>query len=381
MSKNEYKTIKEYLDKEGSIFDTLTITIGLVGINNNGDNSSKMYKISKIVAGSEGDLDRFNKVREIIIKLNQEIINTSNTGFKESDKDSGWSIFFLIKECIQILSRDEFNFKYYRGQRNGSWKTVPSAFRDISNDKGTVYCEEFEDIYKEIHKKFPEKINYIEFPEMDLSDDCKEKMKRRGEQLALLQHYELYTPLLDITSNPFIALLFMISGQLNEPQLEFYDISDTLLFMDPDKTELNNRILAQKGAFLNFEMLLSKKSKNISILEEIKSGNNNLKIPRIVLKIQYLKDETDKIYNEEQKQSSEIKDKLINKGYFNTPLLSEDKFSIEKNKEDVYQDVLEHIRKKLEEFKYFEDDLFPDFEDFLKNRMKLFNYHNSNDIK
>ena len=216
---------------------------------------------------------------------------------------------------------------------------------------------------------------------MDLSDDCKEKMKRRGEQLALLQHYELYTPLLDITSNPFIALLFMISGQLNEPQLEFYDISDTLLFMDPDKTELNNRILAQKGAFLNFEMLLSKKSKNISILEEIKSGNNNLKIPRIVLKIQYLKDETDKIYNEEQKQSSEIKDKLINKGYFNTPLLSEDKFSIEKNKEDVYQDVLEHIRKKLEEFKYFEDDLFPDFEDFLKNRMKLFNYHNSNDIK
>ena len=102
MSKNEYKTIKEYLDKEGSIFDTLTITIGLVGINNNGDNSSKMYKISKIVAGSEGDLDRFNKVREIIIKLNQEIINTSNTGFKESDKDSGWSIFFLIKE-FQIL--------------------------------------------------------------------------------------------------------------------------------------------------------------------------------------------------------------------------------------------------------------------------------------
>ena len=30
MSKNEYKIIKDFLDKEDSLFDTLTITIGNV---------------------------------------------------------------------------------------------------------------------------------------------------------------------------------------------------------------------------------------------------------------------------------------------------------------------------------------------------------------
>ena len=38
----------------------------------------------------------------------------------------------------------------------------------------------------------------------------------------------------------------------------------------------------------------------------------------------------------------------------------------------IYQDILEHLRLKLFEFKYIEDDLFPDFEDFLKNKMKLY---------
>ena len=178
------------------------------------------------------------------------------------DRGTFWMLilarFFLIKECIQILSTENYNFNYYRGQREGKWETIPSAFRNIINDNGSDYYLEFENIYKDIYKKFPEKIEYIEFPKNKSSNAYNDIIRKRGQQLSLLQHYELYTPLLDITSNPYIALLFMTNGELNEPQLEFYDISQSPLFMEPVKNQLNNRILAQKGAFLNYEMLLSK---------------------------------------------------------------------------------------------------------------------------
>ena len=128
--------IKEFLDSEHSLFDTLTITIGLTGIKENSDNISQTYKVSKIEAKSDGKNPKFEKVRKGIDDINKEVIDKQNTGFKKVNKNSGWSVFFLIKECIQLLSEDEFNFDYYRGQRDGSWKTIPSAFRDVTNDLG-----------------------------------------------------------------------------------------------------------------------------------------------------------------------------------------------------------------------------------------------------
>lgn len=367
MSKNEYKIIKDFLDKEDLLFDTLTITIGLVGINDNSDDLSQKYRVGKIEASSEGKNDKFIKIRKFIQELNKEVSNKLNTGFKTSDKNSGWSIFFLIKECIQILSSDEFHFNYYRGQRRGEWKTIPSAFRDLVNIHGDLYSDEFEDIYKEIHRKFPEKIEYVEFPQMRRSDECSRIMQARGQQLALLQHYELHTALLDITSNPFVALLFMTNGDMDDPKLEFYDVSDTKLFMEPEKTELNNRILAQKGAFLNFEMLVSKVKRNTSLIDVLKNDDNKMQIPRVVLEIKYLEKDTEA----ENKKQSAINEKLgKNK---NTESLAKEYgngFPVDRDK--IFQDVKEKLRKKLSEFKYNEDDLFPDFEDFLKNRMKLF---------
>ena len=170
----------------------------------------------------------------------------------------------------------------------------------------------------------------------------------------------------------------MTNGKLHEPQLEFYDVSNTVLFMNPDKTALNNRILAQEGAFLNFEMLLPKVEEDTSLLEKIKRGDNGYQIPRVVLKIQYLKDETQDDYkidescleklkkNSKESKNNEDIDSLIDNNAKSIDI---------QNEENVYQAVLNCLRKKLAEFRYFEDDLFPDFEDFLKNRMKLFDYN------
>lgn len=371
MSKNEYKVIKDFFDKGNSLFDTEIITIGLVGINDNSDSASARYKVDRIYSSEGGYNEKFKEIRQFISKLNDELTDDDNTGFKKGDHKKGWSIFFLIKECIQFLSKPKYGFNYYRGQRDGSWLTIPSAFRDLTDDKGNMYFSEFENIYKEVHKKYPEKVTYIELPEMDMSDKCQKTILKRGQQLALLQHYDLYTPLLDITANPYIALLFMTNGKIDKPQLEFYDIHTTSLFMEPDKTSDNSRILAQKGAFLNYELLLSKVEKNVNLLDKLKE-DISFRIPRLVLKIEYLEKETEE-YNTPKKEL-ELKDLLSNNAEFTSLFTLDDSpsFSIQKNKLEVYQEVQAHIRRKLYEFNYFEDDLFPDFEDLLKSRMKKF---------
>lgn len=390
MSKNQYEKIKKYLDTAGALFDTLTITINISQYIENSDDRSRRYKISGIKCSDSENNFNFDLIRGFINSINKEILDENNTGFKSNDKKSGWSVFFLIKECIQILSTGNYNFNYYRGQREGKWETIPSAFRNITNDDGYYYYSEFENIYKDIYKKFPEKIDYIEFPKNKSSNKYNDIIRKRGQQLSLLQHYELYTPLLDITSNPYIALLFMTNGELNEPQLEFYDISQNPLFMEPVKNQLNNRILAQKGAFLNYEMLLSKDKNGNTLLEKLTNKNNtSSKIPRVILKIKYQTQKDSEKYNELEQlfksytyskiSSDSLVEHLIrNKSHQkknNKTIRNNQKIIYEDNidkKKIIYSDVLSDLRRKLFEFKYIEEDLFPDFEDFLKNKMKLY---------
>lgn len=380
MSKNEYNKIKKFLDSKNSIFKTLKISIGLEGVLNNSDDASKMYKIKSITTDYEplNKNKTFQKIDEFIVNLNSEIQNSQNTGFKE--KDSGWSIFFLIKECIQILSKEEFGFNFYRGQRDGSWETIPSVFRDYTDDFGNMYYEQFENIYKEVHKRFPDKITYVDFPIVTKSKEFSDIMEQRGRQLALLQHYELYTALLDITSNPYIALLFMTNGSLDKPQIEFFDISNTPLFMEPENNVYNNRIKVQRGAFLNYELLLSMTENNKNILDELNDENNKeksdkYKIPRIVLSIEYLDEDTKSGVENEVNKSEKFRERFKDNEDINK-LVNESmiRFDPDANRKSVYDDVLKHLRQKLAEFQYFEEDLFPDFEDFLKNSKKHYMY-------
>lgn len=381
MSNDNYKKIKEYLDDDDALFNTLTITIPLVGCIDNSDDPSKKYIISKLECSNTNNSD-FKDIQDYIDTINTDILNKDNTGYKSADKGTGWSIFFLIKELIQFLSSKPLNFNYYRGQRNGKWKTLPSAFRNIENDSSVEYYLEFENIYKEIYQKYPEKISYYKFPETSEIEVYNNSICERGQQLSLLQHYELYTPLLDITSNPYIALLFMTNGELIEPQLEFYDVSNTPLFMEPIKSQLNNRIFAQKGAFLNYEMLLSKNDKNDTVLAELKN-DSSLKIPRVILKIKYQEKETLKYYKKmyssinRLKQIRDISTEdtikiLLDENISMISSLPRNKKKLKPQVDLTYKHVQKHLRRKLFEFKYLEDDLFPDFEDFLKNKMKLY---------
>ena len=149
--------------------------------------------------------------------------------------------------------------------------------------------------------------------------------------------------------------------------------------MEPVKNQLNNRILAQKGAFLNYEMLLSKNKNGITLLKELTNEyNTSSKIPRVILKIKYQTQKDSEEYNkleqlfETYTHSNNSSNNLFEYLLRNKSHQKETNKTIINNQKIIYSDILSDLRRKLFEFKYIEEDLFPDFEDFLKNKMKLY---------
>ncbi|MGF7440649.1 FRG domain-containing protein, partial [Enterococcus faecalis] len=94
-----------------------------------------------------------------------------------------------------------------------------------------TFIDEFEKIYKRISIEFPNEIEYTEY------ETNPDSLKKRAKQLAMLQHYGLRTSLLDLTRNPYIALLFMVSDSsktdFSSGVIEAYQI-------DEDKHNQNN---------------------------------------------------------------------------------------------------------------------------------------------
>lgn len=89
------------------------------------------------------------------------------------------------EEYVATLREPSSKKLYFRGQKNKEWLIMPNVFRESG-----LSCEA-----AMIHKA------YLCNPEI---------LQHRTpfERLAVLQHYELGTRLLDITSNPLVALFF-----------------------------------------------------------------------------------------------------------------------------------------------------------------------------
>ena len=179
------------------IYDDTDITIKL-GATNSIDNQNEDSKYGpfcyKIVSlDSEGVDEEINSfVSELNTKLKK---SGTNAGYNE--KGNHWSIFYLLKELISKFEQCEYNF--FRGQTE-SWPTIPALFRKKVNKDSKFYYELFEQLYKQVSQEYPDRVEY---------HSIDEDLDVRADQLAKLQHYELPTSLLDITDNPFVALLFL----------------------------------------------------------------------------------------------------------------------------------------------------------------------------
>ncbi|HDB6635880.1 TPA: FRG domain-containing protein, partial [Staphylococcus aureus] len=267
---NIYKEIKEKNNKVKLYND---IKFKLIIIPNEEKKEKMSYDICDFEMNCENsDNDNLNKKSEIICNNLKSELNKCKT----HNKEKSWQIFYFIKEFIQSLDLlEEFNFNYFRGQRS-NWKVLPGLLRDSTNKE---YINHFEQEYKRLAYNYPEELSYLPYD--------KNNRLERANYLSILQHYGMQTSLLDITKNPFIALLFMVSeenkNKINKPSFILYEIDENIhheshLFIRVIKDANNKRIEAQRGAFLCYDYLYSL---NITDIKRIN---------RIILDIEVSKD-------------------------------------------------------------------------------------------
>lgn len=272
-------------------------------------------------------------------------------------------LFYVYKDLIQGLSGDGLNFNYFRGQSH-DYTLLPGALRyKVDSD----YIKDFESIYRKLALEFPDTIDYV--PLNPIS-----KIAEREPNLSILQHYGLKTALLDITKNPYIAMLFMLKDKvedLKEPALYFFKIDDSIssrstLFSEVRKSHTNERIIAQKGAFLNFEKILENnvKEKIPYVKLVLKFDANTYMSIRKEGKINNydIDEETTRLINREIDSYGRQLDELYSLLYF------EDKFL-----GDMFISINKDLENKLKEYCYTKEDMFPDFEsriNYLSKRYK-----------
>lgn len=323
---NDYaKNLLNY--KEDSFFESNTIEIGYIGntLAKNGDKRKYLLTHVNVLASNS------DKIKSIVEKCDFDIKNKSQA--------NGWQLFYLYKELLQRFTSNEFGFNYFRGQSVNK-PLLPGIMR---GELDKSYINNFERIYRKLAYEFPEKINYTEFN----GADC---ITNREYDLSLLQHYGLKTALLDITKNPYIAMLFMIKENIREytePTLYLFNINELLekdetLFTEVRKNKTNERILAQKGAFLNYEKTLLK-------------NNNYEKIPYIKIILRFddavyekLLENEIKVYENLKKYSKEHGHKDF-ESFVDHDLseLNKQLDSIEEYKVVSLKNILEDLENKL----------------------------------
>lgn len=154
-------------------------------------------------------------------------------------------------------------------------------------------------------------------------------------------------------------MLFMLSEQFNkykEPTIYLFNIDEQVhrkkhLFTEVKKSEKNERIIAQQGAFLNFDKIFNNKSFDIE------------KITCIKIVLHFSEDYYTNYLDEEKKNLSNIEklDDSDSKADYEQ-LLDREKQQIQNSKLNCLKFIKDELTQKLREYYYFEEDLFPDFE-------------------
>ncbi|UQK59074.1 FRG domain-containing protein [Fenollaria massiliensis] len=360
MTDNNKKSYAEIIDcyNEDKCFIKNTIVIKYIPNISEALSGNRNYNITSVNLVESNDEKNKAKIEELVTRCNNLITREK--------KISHWQVFYLYKELLQTLTGDGLNFNYFRGQSDKN-DLLPGALR---YSKNSDYIRDFEGLYLRLSYEFPDIINYVSMSESNIAE--------RESNLSVLQHYGLKTALLDITKNPYIAMLFMLRENIDEyrsPTLYLFKINDQefdspTLFSEVRKSHTNERIIAQKGAFLNFEKVQKNKLlkaipyvKIILEFDEYKYQEALYFEKGANLMRKYDLIESNEIGSDEDvnniKESKDYYEKNINKiiELFN---------SVETTKKDCLEYINNELTQKLKEYYYLKEDMFPDFENRIR---------------
>lgn len=382
-----YREVLSRID-EVQLFDTLNIKL-VIRERTDEDplKNNRRYLVDHFEVN--GDVSNSQLLEEVVTRITQ---------LNDKLKGSDWNIFYVFKELFQILgdkSTSGLGFNYFRGQRD-NWELRPGIARNtISSD----LIDEYDHNYSEMVEKFPHDIKYVLYK--------KENRKDRAEQLAILQHYGFPTSLLDITSNPYIALEFMISGTNSEEKsfenstFNFFLINKNIhdtenIFTTVKRNDINVRLTAQEGAFLNFDSLFDIKKTKIKKISRVKvelffdekrndSSNSLLNgLQKASKKAETLinnelKELNDSVLSKDKKAGIENKyadfvEHVASKKELDA-MIERVKKDIESNEKIIsfcFHDIQNDIRRKLSEYYYLEEKLYPDFPTYISYQKNKF---------
>jgi hypothetical protein bfra3_08106 len=218
----------------------------------------------------------------------QSAENKENITYIESVSD-------FLKQIEGIDNRKEESL-FYRGHSDQTYELKPSIYRDER------FIENEDKIYRETIAKVP-----YDF-----------KGKNTIESLVLMQHYGVPTRILDLTTNPLVALYFACVGdEKKDGEVIVFDIpQESTCYFDSDKVTILANLAKCENDFLYRKDLLpfyeqnikdlEGKKEEITVLESISYDNNNSFFDYVYSKNQ----EIQKYLNEQEFHIENIDNKL-----------------------------------------------------------------------
>lgn len=225
-----YSKLEEYLLKKGYRKDLIlnpclegnVMTVGIV--------SSDLKNLNESYYIVEGD--KIDLIKEIVedvqgqaAKLfpknaNYYAVNDSDEGLKITEiRARSGTVLTFYKQAILSLEAEEDEQIFYRGHSDVmNHFLTPGIYRPLP-DKTELAVEKEDILYKEAVRRCPEDF-----------DRCRSAF----EHMVKMQHYRVPTRLLDITTNPLVALYFAcqsnkkVDGEVyafrvKRPEIKYFD--------------------------------------------------------------------------------------------------------------------------------------------------------------